>query len=292
MKINKDLIVDNSTNYSLNYLANWIQNENDKTFLGTTRNVTYLLAKCPSSYSGPSSRPMLTLYGNRAGNYQRPIPFILSVTAGSSGEYGLSYKILGNKEIGNKKVFKLYQGYETEGGTQVSYVYLVLEVPNYGDLCSLKVLDRKIFTLLGQDITSSYTTWKSGKTLLATEALNLAIEKGSNANGTYLKFDNGVMICYGNHVGSKFNCTSSGGSGKYYYVDTNNSAENAYYWTFPQEFVSTDDLVTSVSVASSAYSMASIGYKRTTGAAFYCVLPYSVTDVTFTWNCIAIGRWK
>ena len=98
------------------------------------------------------------------------------------------------------------------------------------------------------------------------------------------------MICWKNITGNKFNCTQSGGSGRYYYVDANNSTENVKSWIYPIEFTSVPSV--SITVGSSAYSSPCTGGISTSWCSAYCTLPYPVSNIQFTWSFIAIGMWK
>lgn len=128
--------------------------------------------------------------------------------------------------------------------------------------------------------------------LIDFDCLHGVIESGSNANGNWVKFGDGTMICYGYIVGNQFNCSQSAGSGRYYYTDTNNSRENVKTWTYPQAFKTGTAPIVNTNVQSSAYSMTSLGTVTATSANAYCVLPYPVTSIRFYWEFIAIGRWK
>ena len=121
------------------------------------------------------------------------------------------------------------------------------------------------------------------------EAIDNSIETITNENGTAIKYPDGTMICRKRIMGNSFSCTATKGN---YFYDTNSETENIKQWTFPQPFISTDDLTISGLVASKAYSMTSLGSITTEAVTVYCVLPYSVSSITFDWNLTAIGRWK
>lgn len=131
----------------------------------------------------------------------------------------------------------------------------------------------------------------STNTPLNATNMNKIVESGSNANGNYIKYQDGTMECWHVIVGNQFNCTDAQSNG-YFFKDTNNSAENTKIWTFPQQFYSTDKLETNVNVSSSAYTMASVGTLTASSCAYFCCLPYPVQNVTFKWHLRAIGRWK
>lgn len=127
-------------------------------------------------------------------------------------------------------------------------------------------------------------------------AINLTkiTDSGSNANGNYIKFQDGTMICWHVIIGNQFNCTNryTGMSDSFFYQDSNSGAENLKSWTFPQAFYSTDKLETNATVQSAAYSMTAVGNLSATSCTYYCCLPYPVQNITFKWHLMAIGRWK
>lgn len=122
-------------------------------------------------------------------------------------------------------------------------------------------------------------------------AINEISEVITNENGTAIKYSNGIMICKHKTTGKSFTCNANI-TGRYYFTDTNNSEENTYIWRFPEKFISADDLVANVSVRSNAYVMTGMGNMSTDYVAAYAVTPYAVSSCSFTWNFIAIGRWK
>lgn len=127
--------------------------------------------------------------------------------------------------------------------------------------------------------------------LNATNLNSMQVEdSGSNANGSYIKYNDGTMICWHQITGSTFSCTTSGGSGRYYYQDDNNSAENVKAWTYPVQFISVPAV--NVNVSCNAYCMASLGGVTKINVGANCVLPYPVATTTFYWHFIAIGKWK
>lgn len=117
------------------------------------------------------------------------------------------------------------------------------------------------------------------------------VESGSSVNGSWTKYANGKMVQYHRIIGNQFNCTKLSSTTRFYYQDENNSAENIKVWNYPIEFADTD-IIAHVEVSSSAYSMCSLGYVQKSRMAGYCVLPYSVPNITFTWHFLAIGNWK
>lgn len=115
------------------------------------------------------------------------------------------------------------------------------------------------------------------------------IDSGSNENGDWIKYDNGIMICWKNVEGNQFACTQKAENG-FYYTDIDQAEENTKTWNFPFEFI--DIPTVNVSVESNAYSSASVGYKTKSTVIVYCVLPYPVATTKFKWNLTAKGHWK
>lgn len=294
IEINKDLIVTDSSTYnmSLGDMANWIKNEDDKWFLGTSRNSTYLIAKFQQSYSGPSQTPRLTLYGNTAGSYQRTAPFILTTYGGLGGDDSppyLGFTVLTNIDVGNGKTFKLYRGTEIVSGESVKYYYLILESPQYNDKSSLKVLDINRVTLIGDDITSTYNTWKSDKTLINTVTLGAVTEEGTGDNGSYIKFGNGTLICWNKiTMTNDVPITSQGGS--LYYSSTIQPFPN-----YPVSFITPPVVfVTREGGGDNANYWISKTYDCgiTNVRYFQLVASSSITASKPDLMYIAIGRWK
>lgn len=120
------------------------------------------------------------------------------------------------------------------------------------------------------------------------------IESGSNSNGSWVKFEDGTMICRHKIVGNTFNCNRRKSDNHFYYDDESGTeTNNLCYWTYPQKFINTEDLTVNLTVGSNAYTMPSIDDGiTTTQAVGYCVTPYAVNNITFIWNFTAIGRWK
>lgn len=105
----------------------------------------------------------------------------------------------------------------------------------------------------------------------------LGFESGSNTNGRYCKLPDGTMIQY-----SKVSVTAAA------------TATGSTVWTFPQEFINTDYVVTAT---------AAVGTQVNTRSRVLAS-GYNTTDITVYWRnesnasytmnvaCIAIGQWK
>lgn len=108
------------------------------------------------------------------------------------------------------------------------------------------------------------------------------VESGSNANGAYLKFGDGTMICYRSDLTLN-------------YVDGDLNVK----WTYPQPFsevptvlavrrqaeLYTTKRIPSITVMTQSVDKASISLQRHTGDVFVA------TDKGLI-NAFAIGRWK
>jgi len=129
--------------------------------------------------------------------------------------------------------------------------------------------------------------------LLSTILNNATVyDSGTNTNGNYIRFKNGVMICWHSIVGSTHPNKTRYGNGFFYQQGaySSTSPENAKTWNFPMTFISSP--VVQVNVSSSAYTITSLGGVGTTWAGASCATPYEVDSVTFTWYFLAIGFWK
>lgn len=108
------------------------------------------------------------------------------------------------------------------------------------------------------------------------------IEKGSNANGNYIKYANGLMICYNN-----VNLT----------VDITNSYEGEYYAntgdiTFPVSFVTVVPSLTVTLIQNTSllkYNNTALFTNKFSG---YISKLQSKSNVSVTLQYIAIGNWK
>lgn len=134
---------------------------------------------------------------------------------------------------------------------------------------------------------------KTTKTTSDTETyscnyVNGIVESGSNANGNWIKYNDGTMICTKRIEPSEF------GDVQYY------NAVNTT-WTYPQEFISTDGLTTYVTPRNWSQYMnlakTSNPTKSTVEIMLTCINlnPLEViTDKAWMYgvNAMAIGKWK
>lgn len=105
-------------------------------------------------------------------------------------------------------------------------------------------------------------------------------ESGSNANGSYIKYDDGTMICY-IYKGFNLNITKQF-EGVYY--------ENSGDILFPQEFISTPIInITARGLAGGGYSFYTIENNKFSG---FIWKTQSKSDANLWLMITAYGRWK
>lgn len=112
-------------------------------------------------------------------------------------------------------------------------------------------------------------------------AINGVVTKGNNANGNYVKFQDGTLICYASKTG-----TSSLSD---YWSFANRT--NAISVTFPSTFVTTPSVSLGLRLENAQVSG---GISGTTTTRFSCIIlkPKGVTDTNYSFDYIAIGKWK
>ena len=107
------------------------------------------------------------------------------------------------------------------------------------------------------------------------------IESGSNANGEYVKFADGTMICTGR---STQILTTEGSSGAIYYKQMTDP-------TFPATFISVTGILASVdSVLGVIPWIDPNGYTSSSVSLLFCASA-SFTDLSVIGRYVAIGRW-
>ena len=113
------------------------------------------------------------------------------------------------------------------------------------------------------------------------EAINSIVESGTNANGSYIKYANGTMICYGLHAA---NYTIDIAYGNVFRGDSKTI-------TLPNEFIDTNYRVyfNGHAPVNSAYSNDT---KTTTTCGFFPISYTSRTGGNKSVNFLTIGRWK
>lgn len=127
----------------------------------------------------------------------------------------------------------------------------------------------------GSDIVGAIDTLNVGLTNRPT------IETGTGTNGSYIKYSNGILICYGTITG-----TSSLSD---YWSQFNRSAENISF-DFPYEFASRP----MVNYTSYNYGTVSIvsGRNTTTQGKFTVLKPKNISNTSYEFDYIAIGTWE
>lgn len=112
--------------------------------------------------------------------------------------------------------------------------------------------------------------------------LDKASESGSNANGRWWKFANGLMICT-NTIWKRYNSVAAGSIG---YV------EFEEFWTFPQPFAEAPKVTVSVERGGAQAWLGSIGVDVDKASYAFVYTQYPLSDVASNFSCVAIGRWK
>ncbi len=108
------------------------------------------------------------------------------------------------------------------------------------------------------------------------------IEKGSNSDGTYIKYADGTMICYGKKSQTLAITTQSGGV---YY--------NSIIFTFPQEFIEAPVAVPALTQTGGIlFTSLGNGFPIPTQAQVRVLSMVSQASANVTASYIAIGRWK
>ncbi len=113
-------------------------------------------------------------------------------------------------------------------------------------------------------------------------------ESGSNANGNYIRFDDGTMIC---HAKLRYTCSSVVNENGWYRATLVVGGGTSK--PFPSAFIDVPRVITS-----RAYDNAIEPYTLLINVsnANYCIVTplhtAAFTDITIVFDYIAIGRWK
>lgn len=108
------------------------------------------------------------------------------------------------------------------------------------------------------------------------------VESGSNANGTYVKYYNGFMICMINDLSIPHLGSTSFGTATVHYGTTN--------WTYPEAFTTIITcMATAQDVGTGVFSAEIDGGVSTTQAPITC---YGGNVSTYKANVIAFGMWR
>ncbi len=120
-----------------------------------------------------------------------------------------------------------------------------------------------------------------------TLASGAIIERGSNANGEYIKYVDGTMICKASHAN-----TTSGSASNRYGTGSGTTYFNATTRTFPVAFVDTPKVSVTVNDTPVGgivpYAYADIVSSSTVAV----MVLYYQNGVSIPYDYIAIGRWK
>lgn len=102
-----------------------------------------------------------------------------------------------------------------------------------------------------------------------------SIDIGTNSRGTWMRYPNGLMICWGQATAA-----SAGGN-----------AHAGVMWTYPVPFTQTPIVIANAVLDSSAGAMAWVGGKTTTQAGLHVTNGSSVArDIPI--DVIAVGVWR
>ncbi len=139
-------------------------------------------------------------------------------------------------------------------------------------------------TIINNTLTSTSTTQAASANMVKTlsDTVGQIIESGSNANGTYIKWSNGTMICYKHMDYGKKAITKEWGS---FYESDRLTIGN-----YPQAFIE----IPRIFIMDLNYSFVekeSSGITKTAWGDFYSTRPVSSTQEVII-DCFAIGKWK
>ena len=110
------------------------------------------------------------------------------------------------------------------------------------------------------------------------------IERGSNANGNYVRFADGTQICWGTNKSYAGGVTTSA-SGHFI-----SGAGDTVTW--PQPFYDNNSVVTSAGVGGATpYRVIVLPYRANSANGTFVFQCYVSVSDTFTYNWTAIGRW-
>lgn len=142
------------------------------------------------------------------------------------------------------------------------------------------------------DIVMVYPDTATAETKLYIEESDLNfqqadIESGSNANGNWIKYSDGTMICTMKGTGTA-NLSNSWGSVYYGEISTT--------FTFPQEFIAIPNVqISAFPTGSSAFWVGTNATPVITTSSYKNVAlirPTSASNVAYEIDIVAIGKWK
>lgn len=133
------------------------------------------------------------------------------------------------------------------------------------------------------DLAARNRNWDKVETHLAESASKHITESGSNENGSYIKFDDGTMICYG-RITKTLAITIPFGT---LFRNDNDTLIIEY----PVQFYNTAPALSVANSGSQTVFFANQTNLTTLNAKMYAMRPTSVTaNLLVDWQ--AIGRWK
>lgn len=134
------------------------------------------------------------------------------------------------------------------------------------------------------NVSNTYST--SQNDTYSCEYVNGIIESGSNANGEYVKYADGTMIC----TGAKFGNTTW--EDWWSFCKRSPEGSNMLFASFPQAFINGNARVSITTSHGNAVFSASYNSVQTDGFYFICYKPSSNTSTNYGIQYIAIGKWK
>ena len=120
----------------------------------------------------------------------------------------------------------------------------------------------------------------------AIDQVNSMIENGSNANGSYVKYDDGTMICYGEESG-----TTTWSDYWSLCKRSPNTSNDALVLTFPKEFISAPIVQLTGNHEGFIFS-ANLFSVSTTTLKVMLFKPTNASGTEYKYSWLAIGKWK
>lgn len=142
--------------------------------------------------------------------------------------------------------------------------------------------------LVFQDLPNTTTPINAQNLNSNFEECNNIIESGSNANGKYVKYSDGTMICYKTLTGTT-DITTAWGS-LYTSADVNLGNFASYFLARPTIIIS-PQAQTGTQYMLSTQSGSSSGSSSSAGS-ITLIRPNSRTGVAYILDVVAIGKWK
>lgn len=151
---------------------------------------------------------------------------------------------------------------------------------NFGDAKFDGAIDKKfqgqynyLVDLLSRQLKKEFDFYKS-----ELQKYSKVPETGTNANGNYVKYEDGTLICWNFYQAS---------------IDVTTLTDMLYrgsqYWTFPYPFIDTNYCISGTSNAING-TIGNLTGASATGTTFYVISSRSATSRDA--RIIAIGKWK